>query len=299
MSALGRRLTLWFADVICRRSVLVAFALPVVAVTAACSTRPTAPAAPVETTPGPSLSAAPPPAPSPTSTPTPFPAASPVAEAAGSETVASNHWVGYTFPVGDVTGVRTQWSEPGVTGPAGAEEFVWVGIGGWDETVQNIIQVGTFAYFPAASERNQAIWYELVPGLQHPQYPNFIGVSPGDEIAASVVQLKAPRDHWQMSLTDLSSGESFTKTVEFHSLNAYPSFVVEDPNSGPLGPSGPFYPFPSWSTVTFSNTEICIAGRWKPAASIYGYRINMTRNGQVLAVAGPLDTRSGFSAEQK
>jgi hypothetical protein len=97
----------------------------------------------------------------------------------------------------------------------------------------------------------------------------------------------------------MSSGQSFTKTVNFRSLGGYPSFVVEDPDSGPLGPSGPFYPFPSWGTVTFSNTQIRIAGRWKPAASIYGYRINMVRNGQTLAVAGPLDTSSGFSAKQK
>jgi hypothetical protein len=193
--------------------------------------------------------------------------------------------------------VRAQWSEPTVTGHAGAEEFVWVGIGGWDETVQNIIQVGTFAYFPGGGQMNQGIWYQLVPSLQHAQFP-LIGVGPGDEIAASVVQLKA-REDWQMSLTDVSSGQSFTKTVKFGSLNAYPSFIVEDPNSGPLGPSGPFYPFPSWGTVTFSNTQIRIAGRWKPAASIYGYRINMVRNGQTLAVAGPLDTSSGFSAKQK
>jgi hypothetical protein len=297
VSALGRCLTRWFADVICRRGVLAAFVLPVVAVVAACSTQPTAPAASVNTTPGPRFSAAPTLAPSPAPTSAPFPEASPVAEAAGSETLASGHWVGYTFPTGGVTGVRAQWSEPTVTGHTGAEEFVWVGIGGWDETVQNIIQVGSFAYFPGGGQMNQGIWYQLVPSLQHPQFP-LIGVGPGDEIAASVVQLKA-REDWQMSLTDMSSGQSFTKTVKFRSLGAYPSFVVEDPNSGPLGPSGPFYPFPSWGTVTFSNTQVRIASRWKPAASIYGYRINMVRNGQALAVAGPLDTRSGFSAKQK
>lgn len=298
MSAPGRRLTPWFADAVCRKEFLAALALLVVVALAGCSTRPVAPpSASVGTTPGPSLTAAPTPAASPALTPTSLPKASPVAEVAGSETLASEHWVGYTFPVSGVTGVRAQWLEPTVGGPSGAEEFVWVGIGGWAESEQNIIQIGTFVYFRDGDQENEGIWYQIVP-VQHPRYP-LINVIPGDKIVASVVQRKRPQKNWRVSLTDVSSGQSFSKTVRFGSLGAYPSLVVEDPDRGPLGPSGPFYIFPRWGTVTFSNMEIRIGGHWKPAASIYGYRIQMLRNGRTLAIASPLDKRSGFTAKQK
>jgi hypothetical protein len=211
--------------------------------------------------------------------------------------MTSLHWAGYTFPVTGVSGVRAQWTEPTVTGPDGAEEFVWVGVGGWDQAVQNIIQIGTFAYFPSAYQTNQGIWYQHVPGPTA-QFP-LIGVSPGDEIAASVVQTSSARDDWRISLDDVSGGESFTKVVKFDSLDAYPSFVVEDPNSGPPGPSGPFFPFPRWGKVSFSNMQIRISGSWKPAAAFYGYQIQMVRGEQTLATAGPLDMRSGFTARQQ
>jgi hypothetical protein len=209
----------------------------------------------------------------------------------------AEHWAGYTFPVSGVSGVRAQWTEPSVTGQADAQENVWVGVGGWNQTVQNIIQIGTFAYFPSAYQTNQGIWYELVPGSRE-QYP-LIPVSPGDEIAASVVQVRRAQGEWRMSLVDITSGQAFTKVEKFDSLGAYPSFVVEDPNSGAPGPTGPFAPFPHWGTVSFSDMQVCIAGRWRPAASIYGYRIQMVRDGQTLATAGPLDARSGFTARQR
>jgi hypothetical protein len=183
-----------------------------------------------------------------------------------------------------------------VTGQVHSEEYVWVGVGGWNDTVQNIVQVGTFAYFPAAGQTNQGIWWEYVPGPQA-QYP-LIAVNPGDEIAASVVEVTGTTDEWRMSLDDVTGGESFTKVIKFNSLNAYPSFVVEDPNSGAPGPTGPFYAFPQWGTVSFTNMQVCVNGRWKPAASIFGYRIQMVRNGATLATSGPLNSRSGFTARQ-
>ncbi len=221
---------------------------------------------------------------------------------AGWDTAASEHWAGYTFPVNGVSGVRAEWTEPSVrTGKASGQEDVWVGVGGWNETVQNIIQVGTFAYFPGADQGQviQGIWYELVPGSPHSEYP-LIPVSPGDEIAASIVQVgRASKDEWRMSLADVTSGRSFTKVVKFNSLDAYPSFVVEDPNSGPPGPTGPFVPFPRWGAVSFSNMQFCVNGRWAPAASTHAYRVQMVRDGQTLATAGPLNGGSGFTARQQ
>jgi hypothetical protein len=204
--------------------------------------------------------------------------------------------VGYTFPDSNVTGVRAEWTEPTVSGSTGAEEFVWIGVGGWNGALSNIIQDGTFVYFPEDGGTNEGIWYQRVPINQKAIFP-LVDVSPGDQIYASVIRLAQAT--WQISVNDVSGGSTFSVALPFHSLGAYPSFVVEDPNTGPPGPAGPFYPFPHWGSVNFSNIQVRVGATWVPAASLPGIRINMVQNGTVLATASPLSRRSSFSAIQQ
>jgi hypothetical protein len=117
-------------------------------------------------------------------------------------------------------------------------------------------------------------------------------------VFASVEQNQSSPQNWQLLLTDVTTGATFRKVVQFDSLKAYPSFVVEDPNDGPPSPSGPFYKFPNWGTVTFSNMQVRVGSTWVPAASLYGDRVKMVQNGQVLASAGPLSVTSSYSAIQ-
>jgi hypothetical protein len=228
----------------------------------------------------------------------PFPQIAPVTRGAGWSSEESLHWVGYTFAASNVSGVRAEWTEPEVRGRAGAEEFVWIGVGGWNQAISNIVQDGTFVYFPRSGGMNEGIWYERVPSAQKAVFP-LVGASPGDHIYASVTRLSSASSKWRISVNDVSSGSSFATSLRFHSLGAYPSFVVEDPNSGTPGPVGPFYPFPRWKTVTFSNIQVRVKGTWAAAATLPGVRIDMVRDGRVLATAGPLSNRSSFSARQR
>jgi hypothetical protein len=225
----------------------------------------------------------------------PFPSIPPVARAAGSVPAISQHWAGYTFPAQNVTGVRAEWTEPTVTGPTGSEEFVWLGIGGWNQTNSNIIQIGTFAYFPGGGVTHEGVWYQRVPVNQKAIFP-LVGVGPGDHIYASVIRL--PGGEWRMSVDDVSMATSFSIALGFHSLGAYPSFVVEDPDSGALGDAGPFFPFPRWGSVAFSDLQVRVGSAWVAAASLPGIRIDMVRGGKILATAGPLSRQSSFSAIQ-
>jgi hypothetical protein len=224
-----------------------------------------------------------------------FPAIAPVARPAGWTREVSRHWVGYTFPTGNVTGVRAEWTEPTVSGRSGAQEFVWLGIGGWDQTNSNIIQAGTFAYFPGGDQTNEGVWYQRVPVDQKAIFP-IVSVAPGDHIYASVIQL--PGRKWRMTVADVSLPSSFGITLSFQSLSAYPSFVVEDPDTGKLGDAGPFYPFPRWRSVVFSDLQVRVGRVWVAAASLRAIRIDMVRDGRVLATAGPLSRSSSFSARQ-
>lgn len=96
----------------------------------------------------------------------------------------------------------------------------------------------------------------------------------------------------------MSGDATYAKTVEYDSSGTYPSFIVEDPALR-LDPYGPYAPFAHWGKVSFANMQIRVGDQWKPAASIYGYRIQLVRDGSTLATAGPLGTTSGFTAHQE
>jgi hypothetical protein len=210
----------------------------------------------------------------------------------------SLHWVGYTFPAGHVTGVRADWTEPRVTGKKGSEEFVWLGVGGWDATDDNIVQAGTFVYFPPAGGRNEGIWWERVPTDSGAQFP-LVAADPGDHIQGTITLVAGTTNKWRISIVDTTLGTSFIKIVKFKSLEADPSFVVEDPNKGAPGPNGPFYPFPAWKTVTFTHIQARIGKTWTAVAKLARYRVNMVRGAKTYATAGALTKQSSFTATQK
>jgi hypothetical protein len=212
--------------------------------------------------------------------------------------LTSLHWVGYTFPVRHVTGVRAQWTEPRVTGKSGTEEFVWLGVGGWNESADNIIQDGTFAYFPPGGGRNEGVWYERVPINPFALFPP-VEVGPGDHVSSSITLLSSRTHRWRMSLTDVTTGAKWSRTFWFKSLEEFPSFVVEDPNMGPASTSGPFYPFPRWKSVRFHSVAVRIRSAWTPVAKLAAYRINMVRGRRTLATAGAISRSSAFTVTQK
>jgi hypothetical protein len=211
----------------------------------------------------------------------------------------SLHWVGYTFDVRHVTGIRAEWTEPTVTGKPGSEEFIWLGVGGWNEADNNIIQDGTFAYLPPGGGRNEGVWYERVPVNPEAKFP-LVPVSPGDHISSSITLLSGKTHQWRMSLTDLTTAVQWTLTVRFSSLERYPSFVVEDPNKGQASIYGPFYPFPRWRSVTFTNAAVRVRGTWISIARLSSaIQVNMVRGSRVLATAGSIGRRSSFEVKQR
>jgi hypothetical protein len=236
--------------------------------------------------------------PVPTSSPLPFSQVAPAAVKGGSTPGFSPHWAGYTFTANNVTGVRAEWTEPTVHGHVHSEEFVWIGVGGWGPGPTNLIQDGTFAYFPSAYGTSQGIWYQRIPPNSRAKFP-LVSVSPGDRVYASVERLPGSSGKWRLSVNDVDAGSTYTTEVKFHSRGTYPSFIVEDPNRNSSGPSGPFYKFARWQSVSFSNMQVRVGSKWAAAASLPAIQISMVRNGRTLAVAGPLSRRSSFTAVQR
>ena len=228
----------------------------------------------------------------------PFPQVAPVAAKGSSTPGFSPHWAGYTFNTNNVTGVRAEWIEPTVHGHVHSEEFVWIGVGGWGPGPTNLIQDGTFTYFPSAYGTNEGIWYQRIPPNQRAKFP-LVPVSPGDRIYASVERVAGSGGRWRLSVQDVVTGSVYSKDLGFHSRGTYPSFIVEDPNRNSSGPSGPFYKFSRWKSVTFSNMQVRVGSKWVGAATLPAIQISMVRGGKTLAVAGPLSRRSSFTAVQR
>jgi len=240
-------------------------------------------AAPTRT---PTISAPPSPTIAQTPTPTPIavPSAAPVTQPAGWVTTTSSNWSGYTFPQGNITGVRAQWTEPKVSNQVpGAYMVTWVGVGGWDQSYNNIVQIGTRAYVYGGQVVHD-VWYETLP----PNHWYSLGtIAAGDSVAASVTLEAGSTRKWDLSLVDLTAHQTFKITVTFSSLRVYADYIVEDPdatsNNGP-----PYYPFPKFASITISKADVRYTNDWLSIAAIAGLQVTLVQSNRTLARPGPL-----------
>jgi Peptidase A4 family len=101
-----------------------------------------------------------------------------VATGLGSTPTTASSSMSYT----DVTG---QWVQPRASCKAGSPTSVaiWVGLGGYSESSQELEQVGTSADCDAHGQASYYVWYELVPA----DSVNLnLKISPGDTIVSVV-----------------------------------------------------------------------------------------------------------------
>lgn len=118
-----------------------------------------------------------------------------------------------------VSNVYGEWIVPrtkaGVTGFI-ADTSVWVGMDGYDSNT--VEQVGTSStYDPSTGQTAYYAWWEMYPKFSHPI--NAMNVNPGDKISAYVwftpagnSQAVLDRGTFKLSLTDMTTGKSFTIT---------------------------------------------------------------------------------------
>ncbi len=232
----------------------------------------------------PTMSASPATATAPTPTLIPVSSAEPVTQPAGWATTSSPNWSGYTFPQGQITGVRAQWTEPDVSNQVpGAYVVTWVGVGGWDQSYDNIVQIGTRAVV-VGSQVVHDVWYETLP----PNHWYSLGtIAAGDSVSASVVLEAGSTQKWDLSLVDLTAHQTFKITVTFSSLRIYADYIVEDPdatsNNGP-----PYYPFPRFAPITISKADVRYTNDWLAIAAVAGLQVTLVQSNRTLARPGPL-----------
>jgi hypothetical protein len=165
------------------------------------------------------------------------------------------NWGGYAValdfnnPQPVVTGVSGSWVVPTVqVSPNDAFSAIWVGIGGTYGST--LIQVGTeqdsiggVAYYSA--------WFEMLPSdsvtIQS------INVSPGDVINASLRLVAPNSDSWQISISDLTNGQTFSQTFIYASSLLSAEWTVERPTVNNV-----LSPLADFGKITLSNCRTIV-----------------------------------------
>ena len=205
------------------------------------------------------------------------------AHAFGAHDVVSSNWAGLVDTGTTFTGVGATWTVPLVspTGPLEASG-TWIGIdGAADDPYPGIIQTGTVQ----ASGDGQTLydaWYELFP-----QAPVYLGwtINPGDEMRASIVNVSF--DNWSLSISDSSSGQSFTSEFYYAGPGLSAEWIEEAPGDAFGGQAT----LPDFGSVTFSNLDV--TGADLAVVLVDPVQLGDPATGQILAAStGLLDNDS-------
>ena len=143
--------------------------------------------------------------------------------ASGNQSV---NWSGYAEP-GSFTSIGGSWTVPAVAATPGATTYAstWIGIDGFAN--RDLIQTGTESDLIGGVLHYDA-WWEILPAAERP-IKQFT-VQPGDHMTASIVHTTAAR--WTITLTDTTSGSSFSLTRRYRGPGASAEWIQERPQIG-------------------------------------------------------------------
>lgn len=175
-------------------------------------------------------------------------------------TNSSSNWFGYnqgTLEQGNklFNSITGDWTVPTVTQhTAGQAESSsdWIGIGGGcvdagcTTTDNTLIQTGTEQDVSASGAASYSAWYELVPA---PSLTVSMTVAPGDHMHASIAETVADSNVWNITLQDVTRGETFTTTVPYSSTHATAEWIEETPLL--IGTNAGFAALPNLTSPNF------------------------------------------------
>jgi len=211
----------------------------------------------------------------------------------------SSNWSGYNkglletgTPVSSITG---QWVVPTATQHTkGQDEYSssWVGIGGGcldtscTATDPTLIQTGTEQDVAANGTASYSTWYELIPA---PSISTPLAVKPGDVVDAAISSTVP--GVWSVSLTNRTSGQSWSTTVPYTSTEATAEWIEETPLL--IGTNAGFSALPNLGTVTFSGATVNGANAKLNAAE--AMQLVDANNNPIATPSAPNSTTDGFN----
>ncbi|HUY97842.1 MAG TPA: G1 family glutamic endopeptidase [Verrucomicrobiae bacterium] len=213
----------------------------------------------------------------PTSTPTPTP------PPPSSTVVSSTNWSGYIVGNGPYTSASGTFNVPNLyAATTQTDTSEWVGIDG--STDNSLVQTGVSEiYDPSTNLVNFQPWWTL-------STYNFVGqpinmaVSPGNTMTATVSEVSPGL--WDLTLTNDTTGATFTTDQSYSAPLASAEWIVEDPGDPA---SGGLYPFGDYSpAVTFTND------RFSGVEATLQEDI-MLQNGAQVSTPSNLSSSGGFT----
>ncbi|MCL1976621.1 MAG: G1 family endopeptidase [Candidatus Bathyarchaeota archaeon] len=183
-------------------------------------------------------------------------------------------WSGYvaasdfSSPLPEVIGVNASWIVPSVSiSSDNTYSSAWIGIGGQFDT--SLIQIGTEHDSVNGKERYIA-WYELLPdyAINIP-----IMISEGDMMSASINLVDKDTNLWFMQLTDVTTGESFSKSVNYNSTLLTAEWIVERPTL-----NGQIANLSNFGSVTFTEAYVNINHEVLPLGEVSFSQTHLTDN---------------------
>lgn len=190
-----------------------------------------------------------------TSSTTPSTSTSPSPSSPQTTTVTSGYtstnWSGYMATSGSFSAVSGSWTVPHVTGNGSTTsgDAAWIGIGG--VTSSDLIQVGTADSVSASGQVSVSFFYEMLPATA--QFISTTTINQGDTIHAS---LSGNNGVWTITITDVTTNQSFTTTVSYTSSLSSAEWIEEDPSYS----GGQLMPLDNFGTVPFSVSYATIGG---------------------------------------
>ncbi len=197
----------------------------------------------------------------------------------------SSNWSGYLAATANIqyTAISGAWTVPAATATTvrTAYDAAWIGLGG--VTATDLIQVGTMNTVSHGHETSSA-FYELFP--QSAATPiNSLTVTPGDNMSASVA--RTTTGQWSITITDTTTGKSFTTNVTFTSSLSSAEWIEEDLSSS----HGKLLPLDNFAPVAFTGATLTASGSNLSAANGNAQPITLISNThQPLATPSVLGT---------
>ena len=224
---------------------------------------------------------------SPTPAPTPSKTTTPTSTQVTTGYTSLN-WSGYMAANAKFTSVSSSWVAPNATGNGSTTtaDSTWIGIGG--VTSGDLIQTGTQNTISASGQRYTSAFYEMLPDASI--NITSMTVTAGDSMTASIKETGS--SVWAISITDNTTGKSFSKTVSYTSSLSSAEWIEEDPSYS----SGSLVLFDNFNEAIFSGAAAIANGTTVNLSTSTAQPIIMVNNsGKYIAVPSTISGGNSFT----
>lgn len=190
----------------------------------------------------------------------------------------SSNWSGYWLGNGPYTYVQGTFDVPYIEASStNTDTAEWVGIDG--ATNSDLIQAGIDEPYTASTNTYYVVaWWEILPAYET---PISMSVSPGDSITVVIEQVSGSL--WDISITDNTTGATFTTEQTYTGPMDSVEWIVEAPtDSGVQSVLGPYTPDVSFTNLSLTGAQNSLT------------EVIMVQNGNQVSTPSSLNA-NGFS----